>query len=453
MARKAGTWWAGIDVGGTNIAALVASPAGVVRARKKDSTPRKGGPEAVVARIVEVLNGALDKAGLTAPDVAGIGLAVPASVERQTGAIFFAPNTPLEGLEILPAMQEHFRVPVAVGNDVDMGLLGEHWLGAARDCRSAIGLFIGTGIGGGIILDDQLIWGRRGTTAELGHMIMDPAGPKCGCGQKGCFEALASRTAMERDIRARIRGGDKSILTDLMDKKSDRIRSKMLRKALSEHDPVVTEVIRDACDAIALACLSLRHALDPEVLVLGGGVLEACETFMMPRIEKRMARDTLGDPETRAAALVSALGDDAVALGAVALAQQAAGRDPYARRPSVREYPTVRLDGREVHIGRQSHDQDVYIRVDGKVKARKKRKSGKSASKVIDVSLARKICKAGPSVWIVGSDASRPVRLGNGVETWLAHHRIDLRAMDLAEAIETYNSLRQRKAMLLQLPD
>ncbi|MFW5840657.1 MAG: ROK family protein, partial [Planctomycetota bacterium] len=213
MAKNTAKWWAGIDVGGTNVAAVVSSSAGVVAARGKASTPQDEGPEGVVRTIVAVLNDTLDKAGVDPSDLAGIGLAVPASVERETGRVFFAPNTPIEGLKVVPAMKKHFDVPVAVGNDVDMGVLGEHWLGAARNCRSAIGLFIGTGIGGGIVLENQLVWGRRGTTAELGHMVMQLGGPRCGCGESGCFEALASRTAMERDIRMRIRSGEESILS------------------------------------------------------------------------------------------------------------------------------------------------------------------------------------------------------------------------------------------------
>ena len=446
------TWYAGIDVGGTKILAVVASPGGIIRGRARRDTPRGTDGADVVRAIAETLKEALSEAAVASRDLAGIGLAVPAAVDYETGTVMFSPNTSLQGMKVVAALRKHFRVPIALGNDVDMGTLGEKWLGAARDVDNVVGLFVGTGIGGGVILDGKLLRSHRGSAGEIGHMIMQIGGPRCGCGEKGCLEALASRTAIERDIRSQLARGGKSVIRAMVAGKEGPIRSKVLRKALAAGDKVAVRVIGRACEVIAEACLNIRHILDPQMIVLGGGVLEACETFMMPRIEKRVTRDTVGDVSRAAPVVLAALGDDSVALGAVALAQQAAGQNPFAQKVAPAEYPSVRLARDGIHIGDETFHGDLAIRVDGQVRSRKKLKKPRKKcpyGQAIDLDLVQKSCKGGPSVLFVGADASRDAHLGAGVETWLRHHHTELQMLPIDEAVKAWRASKVRRALLL----
>jgi glucokinase len=213
------------------------------------------------------------------------------------------------------------------GNDVNLGLLGEQWLGAARGVKNIIGLFPGTGIGGAIVSQGTLFLGREGAAAELGHMIMDLNGPPCSCGNRGCLEALASRWAIERDIRRAVKRGEKTILTEYTEKLSP-IKSKMLRKALGRKDPLVTHIIREAALTLGKACINLKHIFNPEMIVLGGGVIEACGDYMLPVIQKVSQNDPFFKSLKPCKIVESSLEDDAVMLGAVALVKNSVLKVP-----------------------------------------------------------------------------------------------------------------------------
>ena len=182
-------------------------------------------------------------------------------------------------------MTARFKTPIIIGNDGNFGALGETWLGSARNAKSALYICVGTGIGAGLVQRGKLWRGDRESAGEIGHMIMQLGGPKCGCGGHGCFEALASRTAIERDLREAISGGRKSVLLELAGGDLSVIRSGMIRKALDVEDELVCKVMRRAAEVLGYACVNVRHLIDPEAIVFGGGVIEACSDFIMPIIE------------------------------------------------------------------------------------------------------------------------------------------------------------------------
>ena len=328
MAKKPDTTCiVGVDVGGTKTLAAVTHPDGQIIARHRVPTPRTDREEAFGA-ITEVIDGAVADADLAPEDVTAIGLAVAAVVDPEQGKVVSTPNMKLEGMEIVTPLEDRYGVPVALGNDVNCGTLGEQWLGAGRHLKNIVGMFVGTGIGGGVVVDGKLVRGSRELAGEVGHMIMEPGGPECGCGKRGCFEALASRTAIERDIRAAIDKGRKTVIAEMLDESGGLIRSKMLKSALKDGDPVVTKVMTRAAETIGRACLDIRHLLDPEVMILGGGVMEACGRFMLPVIREVVDTDSYLGARPAGAIVLSELGDDAVVLGAVLLAQQSAGATP-----------------------------------------------------------------------------------------------------------------------------
>ena len=320
--------YVGVDVGGTKILATLVKRSGKVLARRRLRTPRDADPALVLTTIADAVEELLAKAKAPRKAIVAIGLAIPGVVDGDAGRIVITPNMNLSGVDVIRKMRKRIDVPILLGNDVNLGTLGEAWLGAARGARTVVGIFVGTGIGGGVILNGRLHRGCRESAGEIGHLIMQPGGPRCGCGSRGCLEALASRTAIERDIREAIASGRSSVVPELLDDETSLIRSGTLKKALARADEVVTDVMRHASEILGYACLSIRHLIDPEVIVLGGGVIEACGDFVLPIVEDIVASDPLTGARQAGRIEASLLGDDAVALGAVALAQQAAGRHP-----------------------------------------------------------------------------------------------------------------------------
>jgi glucokinase len=261
----------GVDVGGTKIYAALVKKSGRIVGRARRPTPRGAAPDVVLSAIFQTVEDVLAKKDMKPKTISAIGLAVPGVVDPDTGLVVEAPNINLTGQDVVTPMEEHFDIPVALGNDVNLGMLGEKWLGAAQLADSAVGIFVGTGIGGGIIMHGKLVRGASESAGEIGHITMQVNGPACGCGNKGCLEAFASRSAIERDIRAAVASGRRTLLTRLTRGNVDTIKSSLLKRALDKNDTLVTEVMRKASEYLGLACMDVRHLMDPDVIVLGGG--------------------------------------------------------------------------------------------------------------------------------------------------------------------------------------
>lgn len=447
--------YVGVDVGGTKILAALVEESGRVLARERAATPRKGTHRAVLEAIRETLEGALRKEKVSPRSLAAIGIAIPGVVEPEKGRVVVTPNMNLSGIAITNVLQKEFGVPVALGNDVNLGTLGEHWLGTARRAESAFGIFVGTGIGGGLVRRGEMWRGYRESAAEIGHIIMEMDGPKCGCGNRGCLEALASRTAIERDIRQAVKAGGKTVLTDLLDGDLSVIRSGALRRALDQRDRLVTKVLRRAGEVLGYACLTVRHLVDPEVIVLGGGVVEACGDFLVPIARAIVEADRLPGSRPGGRVVRSALGDDAVMLGAVALARQHVGRDPFSPHfTAPPAYAPIRGGAAgKVTVAGTSYETDIYIRADGKVKARAQRPCGKAASACHRVGLKEleKVCKGGPEVLFVGSGRADCVAVVREGLKFLQSESIALQVLPTPQAIKAYNQSRLRRAILLHV--
>lgn len=313
--------YVGIDIGGTKISAGLVKSSGKVIARYKLPTPKGAGPKAVISVLAVLVEDILSGNDLRTNDLRGIGIGVPGIV-RENGEIIVTPNINLSGFNIIRALRSKYRLKISCGNDVNLGLLAEKWIGAASSAENVLGIFPGTGVGGGIIIDGRLITGSSGAAAEIGHMVMDINGPKCGCGNRGCLEAMVSRRAIERDIRESIKRGEKSVVQELTGGSLSLIKSKVLSEALKAEDPVVVKVMRRMSEVLGLACVSLRHILDPELILLGGGVVEACADFILPVVIRSLKEDKFFSRVSECRVAQSKLGDDAVFLGAAALVMQ-----------------------------------------------------------------------------------------------------------------------------------
>lgn len=315
-----------VDVGGTKVLAAVADAQGKILSRRKEKTDRRD-----ATRLIQQVSGAIEvalkDAGVKKSELRGLALGVPGVVETGSGYVIKTPNAPLDKTPLGEIMGRAWNVPVLVGNDVNLGVVGETWRGAGRGAQSAFGIFVGTGIGGGLVLNGQLIEGFRGLGGEIGHLMI-PLGADEIAGmleRKHLFlEDLCSRTAIENQLRhAIVNEGRKSILTDILgDKKLERIRSGALKEALKQGDPLVEDVMRRASYLLGLATASVLHVVDPEVIIFGGGVVEACGKWMLPLIEKTARKVAMPGTGKKLQIVQSTLGDDAILLGGVALLRE-----------------------------------------------------------------------------------------------------------------------------------
>ncbi len=444
-----------VDVGGTKIQASLITQAGVVLSRHRCPTPRDGDPEKVLEAIIAAADETMQEESILLDQLTAVGIAIPGVVDPEQGLVVVTPNMSLTGISVGPRLEEHFGVPVALGNDCNLGALGESWLGSARGTGSSIAILVGTGVGSGIVQGGKLWTGARESAGEIGHIVMQIGGPKCGCGNLGCLEALASRTAIERDIRQGLAAGRTTVLSDLLGGDLSLIRSSSLRDALEAGDELVTQVLRRASQVLAYGCLTVRHLIDPEVIVLGGGVAEACSGFMLPIIQEILASDQLTGARTGGQVVLSALGDDAVVVGAAALAAIRAGFSPFEKQNAVcPAYPQIAetLFG-EISIGKKTHGNDVVIRVDGKVKKRKKVavKERLGTSHVVDVKELQRICRGGPEVVFVGSGHQGQMALNAESELYLSQRRIRLEVARTPDLAQAYNACPDRKVALIHV--
>ena len=320
----------GVDLGGTKILAAVVGPGQRIIGRHKRRTKAKKGTEKVLQRIVEAVNGALDDADLSISEVQAVGVGIPGPTDSTTGIVHEAPNLGWQETPVARRLSDELGVPVYVGNDTNLCTLGEYDFGAGRGARSVIGAFVGTGLGGGVILDGELLDGATQAAGEIGHMIIQVDGPKCGCGRFGCVEALASRLAIEREIRADLARGRKSLITELLAKKAGadadiddrRIRSQMLKKAYVAGDEVTRRHIDRSADLVGVALAGAVHLINPERIIIGGGVAEAIGQPYVDRVDRAIRAHTFPISHRHLQVVAAELGDDAGVLGAVSLVRR-----------------------------------------------------------------------------------------------------------------------------------
>jgi glucokinase len=284
--------YGGIDLGGTKIQAAVVDSDHEVLGAKRDQTPLKGGPKAIAARMAAVLIESLDEAGLSASDLDGVGVGSPGSVDDKRGTVSGAMNLSewSGSFNLRKALEKELGgVPVALGNDVDLATDAEFEIGAAREYDSLLGVFWGTGVGGGLILDGKP-WVGRKTAGEIGHMVVRINGAKCPCGRRGCMEAYAGRGAMEARARKRVEQGEKTSLFRIMEERGrDRLSSGIWERALARDDHMAIDLLEEAVEALGAGVASAVNLLDPEAVVVGGGLGIRLGEPWMERIRDAMA--------------------------------------------------------------------------------------------------------------------------------------------------------------------
>ena len=313
----------GIDLGGTKIQTVVVDPDNKVLGESRRPTPNTGGPEDVAREIAAALREAAAQANLGTRDLAGVGIGSPGDADERTGVVSGARNLPgWEGAFPLGGhLSDRFGVPVRLGNDVDVAVQGEFELGAGRQFDTILGIWWGTGVGGGLILDGKP-WIGRGAAGEVGHIVVKRGGARCTCGRKGCMEAYAGRLAMELKARKEVERGAKTDLFRIMEERGrDRLTSGVWERALKHGDDLATRLIDRAVKALGTGIASAVNLLDPEAVIIGGGLGVRFGEKYVSRIATRMHPHLFVDdrpPHMH----VATLGDLGGAIGAALLVDE-----------------------------------------------------------------------------------------------------------------------------------
>lgn len=313
---------AGVDLGGTKIQVVVLDSEGGVIGQCRVPTPQDQGSSGVLSAIINAVNSAVLDAGAQLNDLMGVGLGSPGQIDHAAGTVSHAGNLPdwLGTVAVTSVLRDALGVPIELANDVQVGIMAESKLGAGRPYTSMLGIFCGTGVGGGVVIHDEL-WLGRGAAGEIGHMVVVPNGEKCPCGRRGCLEAYAGRAAMEIEARRRVKHGHKTDLFRIMERKGrDRLASGVWAKALAHDDKMAKRLIHRAEWAVGLAAASAANLLDVEAIIIGGGLGCRLGPPFVDRIRAAMMPHLIL-PERPPQVLVAALGDLGGATGAALLVE------------------------------------------------------------------------------------------------------------------------------------
>jgi glucokinase len=311
----------GIDMGGTKILACVINSKEGIIARVKKATDPLASSEKYIKQLRKVVFEAMEIAEISEQNIKAVCLGIPGSVNPLKGKIGIAPNIGMENIILKKELEKELPFPVLVENDVNLGALGIKNYGVGKKSKNMLSVFVGTGIGGGLVLDEKIYRGSNFVAGEIGHMLVDKNGPTCGCGNDGCFEAVASRSAIVKNIEADIKSGKKSILSAMV-ADGERIKSKSLASAVKKGDKVVTRHIKYACEIIGGVLASIANLLNVDMIVLGGGLIEALGEYMLPEINKSFNKHVMNDSAKGLQILESELGDDAAIYGGISLAEE-----------------------------------------------------------------------------------------------------------------------------------
>ncbi|MCR5137339.1 MAG: ROK family protein [Oscillospiraceae bacterium] len=309
-----------LDVGGTKVLGAIFNEKReiVYRLKKRSKSDDTQNIEKIITSVVEEM---ITESGIKKSEINAIASCAPGVIDQGRGIVLITPNLPMRNYDMKSAMEKRFGVPFYVGNDVNLGVLGEYKYGAARGYRNVVGFFVGTGMGGGLILNGELFTGNGFKAAEYGHMVLDPEGPLCNCGQRGCLEAFSSKQGMSSYIRQQVSRGRESLMAEAV--QDGVFRSKKLKKALEAKDTVAMEAVDRACHWLAVATGSLMNTLSPDLVLYGGGVIEAVGDVFLKKVLAEVDRYCWPQIRETVDIKIADLGDDSVLYGDLAMIEEA----------------------------------------------------------------------------------------------------------------------------------
>ncbi len=306
-----GNYVIGIDLGGTNLKAGIVDTDGKILHRLSIKTNSHANSQAISDQIFSLIDEIIQSSPVKESDVIGVGLGSPGLVDKKGETILFSPNLPRwRNIPIKRIVAERFSKPCVLENDANAAAWGEKWVGVGKGASSLVMLTLGTGIGGGIIIDNKLWRGANNVAAEIGHMVIQVDGPQCNCGNRGCVEVYASATGMVRRFREALKSGALSSV-----KISDEITAKMINDAALQGDRTSLAIMEETGRYLGIALINIMHVLNPEMIVLAGGMIDSGELLMNPI--RQVVRQGAFEASYKDTNIVfSKLGNDAGIIGA-----------------------------------------------------------------------------------------------------------------------------------------
>ncbi len=312
-------WILGVDIGGTNlVVGAVTEDGTLVCGLVTEPTGAPDGPDVVIERIVGLARQVVATTRREDPgaEILGVGIGSPGPLNRETGVVIFTPNLKWRDMPVRDRIAGALGLTASLDNDANCALLGEHWVGAAKGARDAVCFTIGTGIGGGVIVGGKLVHGASDVAGEIGHITIEVNGRRCGCGNDGCLEAYASGPAIARRAVEAIQAGAVSDLVDRVGGELDRITAQTVFEAVAAGDPLADEVVRDTARYLGVGIANLLNILNPEVVVVCGGVTGAGDHLFVP-LRREVARRAFKPAVEACRILPGALPGTAGVVGAV----------------------------------------------------------------------------------------------------------------------------------------
>ena len=303
----------GIDVGGTNLVAAKVNDAGEILEKISIPVNRSATAEQLCTDLISLARQVAKEDKIEA-----VGIGFPGLVDNETGIVLQTPNMPFRNMPFRERFQEQWNVPVYMGNDANCAAIGEYWAGAAKGHNTVMMITIGTGIGGGLVIGGKLYDGFAGGGMEVGHMVIDPKGPLCGCGRKGCYEQFASATALIRKAKEQMQLSRGSRLWAACGGRIDSLQGVHVFQAVSEGDPIAQKVLNTYIDYLAIGLANLINILQPGVVCLGGGISNAQDELFLAPLRERVKKYVF-DKNAALSLERAKLGNDAGLVGAAML--------------------------------------------------------------------------------------------------------------------------------------
>jgi len=311
----------GVDLGGTNIVSLLMSRDGKILARDTRRSLAKEGKERTISQIVASVREILregERLKVFSKSILGVGIGSPGPLNTKEGVIHFAPNLPgwIE-VPLVQILRDELNLPIFLENDANAAALGEWWLGAGKNVDNLVLLTLGTGIGGGIIIEGEVLHGAWDTAAEIGHMIIHEGGLTCGCGKQGCLEAYASATGVVKRTLAAIEKGEKTLLINLVENRLEDITCELIFKTAEKGDSLAKWIVEETARYLGIGIASIVNIINPEMVILSGGMIAAGDTLFKP-VRKYAQENALAAAIKEVKIVPAALGGNAGAIGAAA---------------------------------------------------------------------------------------------------------------------------------------
>jgi glucokinase len=309
----------GVDLGGTTFTVGIMDFNGNILSSVDTDTPVENGPSAVMGKILDNIDLAINEAKLSREDILGVGLGAPGILDVERGINIFSPNLKWHNVDMVTPIKDYLNVPVFIENDVRVAALGERRFGAGKGRKYMIFIALGTGIGSGIIINGELFRGSIGGGGEIGHMVIDSNGPKCNCGNYGCFESLAAGPSMVARAEKAIKSGLETKVFELAERNIGNITPAIIYQAAKLGDKVALDVFRETSFYLGLGLVTLTTVFNPECIIIGGGIAKSWDILMPPAIQMVKTRSFPGSRDV-VEIIPSQLGDSAGMIGACVLA-------------------------------------------------------------------------------------------------------------------------------------